>query len=186
MKANGNNSQNITLRKKRLSDAGNDYSWYTDRELSSLDATTPLTMIFEDYLEDYASELYYPYPGRHAFAIETQDVKHIGNCVYYNLDSEKRETELGIMIGNRDYWNRGFGTSAVNALVSHIFNRTNLNRIYLKTLTNNYRAQECFKKCNFTQCGYMDKNGYKFLLMELYRDKWLELQTEVNTEPTQI
>jgi len=182
MKDNGN-THNITLRKKRLSDAGNDYSWYTDRELSSLDATSPLTMAFEDYLEDFASELYYPYPGRHSFAIETQDGKHIGNCVYYNLDTEKRETELGIMIGNRDYWNKGFGTCAVNTLVSYIFNRTQLNRIYLKTLTNNHRAQECFMKCNFTKCGHMNKNGYKFLLMELYRDKWLKLQIGENPEP---
>jgi len=182
MKDSGNITRNITLRKKRLSDAGNDYSWYTDRRLSMLDATSPLTMTFEDYLEDYASELYYPYPGRHAFAIETPDGKHIGNCVYYNLDSEKRETELGIMIGNRDYWNKGLGTNAVNKLVSYIFNRTNLNRIYLKTLLINHRAQECFKKCNFTQCGRMDRNGYQFLLMELHRETWQKLQSTTNSE----
>lgn len=93
----------IILRKKRLADAQNDYQWQTDPELAQLDAVPPVTLIFEEYLSAYTSELRYSSPTRHSFAVETLDGNHIGNCVYYDVNEEKGEAELGIMIGNRDY-----------------------------------------------------------------------------------
>ena len=103
---------------------------------------------------------------------------HIGNCTYYGIDRTKGEAELGIMIGNRDYWDKGYGTDAVTTLVDYILRRTKLNRIYLKTLVSNTRAQKCFKKCGFTLYGHLNRDGYNFVLMELHRKQWLEQQTE--------
>ena len=167
----------IKIRNKRLSDARNDYEWQTDPELARLDATTPLACSFQEYLADYTDSIQYPSPYRHAFSLETPDGKHIGNCVYYNIDEGKGEAELGIMIGNREYWNKGYGTDAVSALVDYIFRRTKLNRLYLKTLTSNTRAHRCFMKCNLKPCGYLERDGYEFLLMEIYRDEWQKQQS---------
>lgn len=167
----------ITLSDKKLADATNDYAWQTDPELARLDGTSPLTMPFPRYLADYASILRYPYLGRYSFAIETRDGKHIGNCTYYHIDETRGEAELGIMIGHRNYWDKGYGTAAVTALISHIFRQTNLKRIYLKTLDSNHRAQQCFQKCGFTPCGHEVKDGYDFVLMELHRKQWSERQT---------
>ncbi|MBI4284531.1 MAG: GNAT family N-acetyltransferase [Chloroflexi bacterium] len=162
----------VRLREKRLEDAQRDYAWSKDPELSRLDATEPLTVSYFRYFSDYAGELHYPAFSRRRFAIETLDGKHIGNCSYYNIDRDKGETELGIMIGDRSYWSKGYGTDAVATLVNYVFQRTSLNRIYLKTLDWNMRAQKCFRKCLFTTCGEMARDGYKFLLMELYRSQW--------------
>ena len=38
------------LREKRLGDAGLDYSWQTDPELAALDAVTPPSMNYPEYL----------------------------------------------------------------------------------------------------------------------------------------
>ena len=160
------------LREKRLADAPDDYVWQTDPELAQLDATPLPTVTFPQYLSDYASELRYPSPTRHRFAIEALDGKHIGNCTYYGIDETNGEAELGIMIGNRDYWDKGYGADAVTILVNHIFHQTNLNRIYLKTLDSNTRAQKCFKKCGFTPYGFLNRDGYDFVLMELHRKQW--------------
>ena len=168
----------IKLRDKRLADAVDDYTWRTDPKLAQLDATPLLTIAFPRYLSDYTSELHYPASTRHAFAIETLDGKHIGNCVYYDISETKGEAELGIMIGNRDYWDKGYGADTVTTLVSHIFHRTNLKRIYLKTLNSNHRAQKCFEKCGFTPYGYLVRDGYNFVLMEIQRKHWQEQQTE--------
>lgn len=169
----------IKLRDKSLSDVRNDYLWQTDSELVRLDAVPLLTTSFPHYLLDYTSELRYPTPTRHPFAIETLDGKHIGNCVYYNINEAKDEAELGIIIGNRDYWDKGYGTDTVATLVSHIFLQTNLKRLYLKTLDWNHRAQKCFKKCGFTPYGRLGKDGHNFVLMELHRKQWEEKrQTE--------
>ena len=166
----------IILRKRRLNDAHNDYAWQTDPELAQLDAVSPLNMPFEDYLTEYVSQLSNPNPTRYSFALETIDGKHIGNCVYYNVSESKGEAELGVMIGNRDYWDKGYGTDAVATLVDYIFRETNLKRIYLKTLDWNTRARKCFQKCHFTLHEHADRDGYRFQLMDLHRKQWQKLQ----------
>ena len=168
----------VKLRGKRLADAPDDYVWQTDPELVQLDAAPVLTITFSHYLAEYASELRYPPLIRRRFAIENLDGRHIGNCTYYGIDETKSEAELGIMIGNRSYWDKGYGADAVTTLVNHIFHQTKLNRIYLKTLESNTRAQKCFRKCGFTPCGYLNRNGYNFMLMELHRKQWLRQQAE--------
>ena len=168
----------VKLRDKNLGDALNDYTWRTDPELAWLDGAPLLTTTFSRYLADYASELRYPSLTRHRFAVETLDGKHIGNCSYYNIDETKGEAELGIMIGNRDYWDKGYGADTVTTLVNYIFQQTRLRRIYLKTLDSNSRAQKCFKKCGFTPCGHLVRDGFSFTLMEISRKQWQERQAE--------
>ena len=162
----------IRLRDKRLSDALNDYSWQTDAELAQLDAVPPLTISYSQYLLDYTWELRFNYPTRRRFAVETLDGEHIGNCSYYDISKSRSEAELGIMIGNRDYWDKGYGTDTVLTLVNHIFQETSLKRIYLKTLEANARAKRCFEQCGFTRYGSKARDSYNFVLMELNRKQW--------------
>jgi RimJ/RimL family protein N-acetyltransferase len=100
----------VKLREKKLSDARNDYRWQTSTDLVRLDATPPLKISFSQYLLDYTSFLRHPGSTRRVFAIETFYGKHIGNCVYYNIDEAQEEAEMGIMIGDRSYWSKGYGT----------------------------------------------------------------------------
>lgn len=160
------------LRQKRSGDAVNDYAWRTDPELSRLDVTAPLCLSFEEYLRGYAVQLSFSGTKETHFAIETLDGKHIGNCAYFNIDRIKREAELGIMIGNRDYWDKGYGADAIMTLLNHIFSETNLRRVYLKTLDWNIRAQKCFKKCGLSPSGRLIKDGHNFVVMEIYHPQF--------------
>ena len=166
------------LRGKRLADAQKDYIWYTDPELVRLFDTPLLTVSFSKYLSNYTGELRYPDLTRYRFAIETTDGDHIGNCLYYNIDEINGAAELGIMIGNRDYWDKGCGTDAVITLVNYIFHQTKLKRIYLRTLYSNKRAQKCFQKCGFTPYGRLHKDSYSFMCMEIHREQWEKQQPE--------
>ena len=168
----------VILREKRLSDARDDYTWETDYELAHLDAAPIVVSTFSQYLADYTEELRYPTPNSHRFGIDTLDGKHIGNCSYYNVSKFKGEAELGIMIGNRDYWDKGYGTDAITTLVNHVFSQTKLNRIYLKTLDINHRAQKCFPKCGFVPCGHMSRDGYDFVMMDINHHQWQEKQAK--------
>ena len=168
----------IVLRDKKLADARDDYAWQTDPELTRLDAAPQLAITFAHYLLDYTNELHSSDSTKRRFAIETLDGKHIGNCGYYSIDETKGEAELGVTIGNRDYWNKGYGTDAVTTLVDYIFRETNLNRIHLKTLDWNIRAHKCFQKCGFTPCGHSFRGKYSFILMEIHRKQWEKWQTE--------
>lgn len=160
------------LREKNLGDAGDDYGWQTDPELAALDAVSPLPLSYAEYLARYAIELRYPSARRQRFAIETLDGQHIGNCTYYSINNKLGEAEIGIMIGNRQYWDKSYGADAIKNLLEYIFSQTKLNRIYLKTLVTNLRAQKCFTRCGFTPCGHLKRDGYDFMLMELHRQQW--------------
>ena len=162
----------IRIREKKLEDAVNDYTWCRDPELSRLDAAQPLVMTLSHYISEYAAELRYPSLTRRRFAVETLDGIHIGNCSYYNIDLKRSEAEMGIMIGNRDYWGKGYGYDVIKTLVSHVFRNTNFKKLYLKTLDWNFRAQACFRKCGYVQYNKINRDGYTFILMEISRENW--------------
>ncbi len=168
----------VKLRRKKLSDARNDHRWQSDTELAILDAAPVLSSSFPVYLLDYTDQLHDSGSNRYPLAVETLDGKHIGNCTCYDIDENKREAQLGIMIGDRNYWDRGYGTDAVSTMVNHIFLNTNLKRIYLKTLDWNRRAQKCFQNCGFTPCGKLNRNSNNFVLMELRREEWAKQRNE--------
>lgn len=163
--------QKTMLREKNLSDAARDYLWRTDLELARLDAVAPLTMPFAQYFLNYAEELKYLDSARR-FAIEDGEGKHIGNCMYYDVDEEAGDAELGILIGDRDYWSKGYGRDAVTTLVNYIFSATCLDRIYLRTLQTNVRAQRCFRRCGFVESGHLSRDGYDFMILEMGRSQW--------------
>ena len=160
------------LRPKKMSDARNDYKWQTDPELARLDAAPVLKLAFPVYLLDYIDAVHWPGKNRYPLAIETLDAKHIGNCTCYDIDESNLETQIGIMIGNREYWDQGYGADAVTTLVDHIFRYTPVKRIYLKTLDWNIRAQQCFQKCGFNEYIRDFRNGHHFIFMEITRDQW--------------
>jgi RimJ/RimL family protein N-acetyltransferase len=168
----------IRIRDKKLEDAVNDYNWSRDPELSRLDAAQPLVMSLSHFISEFSAELRYPSLTRRRFAVDTTDGLHIGNCSYYNIDLKRSEAEIGIMIGNRDYWNKGYGTDIIKSLVSYVFQNTNFKKLYLKTLDWNFRAQSCFSKCGFIAYNKLDRDGYTFILMEIPRERWQKLETE--------
>jgi RimJ/RimL family protein N-acetyltransferase len=170
----------IRLRNRKLSDARESYTWQSDPELAHLDASQVLTVPFVQYLTSYQHEIDYPTTTRQQFAIETLDRKYIGYCSYYGIHESTGAAELGIMIGNRDYWNKGYGTDAVATLLDYIFQGTKLNRVHLKTLATNYRAQRSFRKCGFTPYDRVNRDGYDFILMEIHRKEWERKQPELS------
>ena len=164
----------LILRDKQIDDAELDYIWRSDPELARLDAAYPLTMTYDRFLKIYQDQLKYPTPGSHHFAAVTHEGKFIGNCMYYDLDSVNMEAELGIVIGDRDYWGNAFGYDAVTTLLEHLFKDKNLKRVYLHTLEWNERAQRCFARCGFQEVRRVRRMSYDFILMEVKRDDWLE------------
>jgi [ribosomal protein S5]-alanine N-acetyltransferase len=160
----------IRLRRKRREDADADYQWRCDPELARYDAATPLRASLSDFLLTYEEDLRFPSPFRRVFAIESLDGQHIGNVMYYNIDERRGEAELGITIGERQYWSQGYGRDAVSAFVRFIFSSSSLHRIYLNTLDWNVRAQRSFLAAGFTQCGIIKRGLHSFVSMEIRRE----------------
>ena len=157
----------VRLREKRIEDAENDYGWRRDPELAGYDAAKPLTMSFTTFAATIAEELGYPQNHRRSFAIEElSGSRHIGNVMYYGYDSAQGEAELGITIGDRDYWSQGYGTDAVATMLRYLFEELGLRRVFLHTLTWNHRARECFLRAGFRRVREVTRGPHVFVLME--------------------
>lgn len=163
----------VIIRRKRLSDARDEYAWRTDEELSRLDANLPVEAPFDAYLRTWAFDLKFTDLAQRSFAIEDEEGRHIGNVMYYNLNKERREAELGISIGDKARWGQGYGSDAVAALTRYLFQQTDTQRLYLHTLSWNTRAQRAFAKVGFTVCGTSWRDGQTFIVMELWRERAL-------------
>ena len=163
----------IILREKRIEDAEKDYRWRSDPEIARLDAAYPLSMSYDRYLKLFEDQLRYPTPGSHHFGTDAVDGTYIGNCMYYDLDSINKEAELGIVIGDRDYWGNAYGYDAVTTLLNHMFMDLELNRVYLHTLDWNERAQRSFSNSGFKPVRTVRRMSQDFILMEVLREDWL-------------
>lgn len=85
----------------------------------------------------------------------------IGNCSYMNRDQSSRSSEVGIVIGDKRYWNQGYGTETMRLLLDHGFNNLNLHRIWLRVFATNPRAIRAYEKAGFIQEGRMREALYR-------------------------
>ena len=168
----------VTLREKRVEDAWNDYLWRCDEEIARLDAAHPLKMKYEEFLRLYRDQIRYPTPASRRFGIDAQDGNYIGNCMYYDMDTVNKQAEIGIVIGDRDYWSRGYGYDAVVTILDYLFSTTSMERLYLHTLVWNKRAQRAFENCGFIPVEPVRRSGMDFVLMDIKKDRWLEIRAE--------
>ena len=166
--------EKVRVREKRVEDIRNEYMWRVDPELSRLDATRPMTMSYEDFFRYSKEEMQFPNYRAKRLAVETLEGVHIGNIMYYDLNMQNSQAELGIMIGDKGYWSSGYGTDTVNTLVRHLFTILELDRVYLHTLSWNYRAQASFAKSGFKLVRNVKRGGQDFILMEVLRSDWEE------------
>jgi RimJ/RimL family protein N-acetyltransferase len=167
----------VILRNKRVEDAEDDHRWRQDTELAELDASSVLRQSLKDFRRDLEQELERPTPWVKRYAIETHDGVHIGNCMVYDIDTISGQGELGILLGNRDYWNGGYGREAVTLLMDECFKMESMNRLYLHTLSWNARARRAFAGCGLREVGPDRRGGKDFILMEITRAECAALRS---------
>ncbi len=139
----------VCVRDRIPNDSVMETVWILDREVLAVDPSAGKT---------YNSQ---------RFSIETLNGKHIGSCSLYN--QTLIDVQLGIRIGDRDYWNKGCGTEAVNILVHYWRHMMDVECIWLKVLLTNTRAIRCYSKCGFVRTGQLALDGYDFARMEIRR-----------------
>ncbi len=154
--------------------------WFNDPEVRQyLLMYMPMSLAeeekwFERQLEDQNNRV---------FAIETTDGVHIGNCGLHDFDWKNSKAELGIVIGEKEYWSKGYGSDAVRTLVGFAFGEMNLHRVQLEVYDFNPRALHCYEKCGFQVEGRqreaLFRNGsyHDILIMGILREDFEDDQT---------
>jgi RimJ/RimL family protein N-acetyltransferase len=138
----------ILIRPLKINDLAQTIIWLKDPEINKFLAAT-----FEDL--DLKKELdwFYEMNNSHIdfiFAVEDKKNKrYIGSCGLHKIDWANSTCEFGIVIGDKEYWGKNFGTDAINGIVKIAFEKLNLNKIKLFVYEYNKRAICAYKKCGF-------------------------------------
>jgi RimJ/RimL family protein N-acetyltransferase len=174
----------IRLRALERGDLNRCVVWINDPEITQfLLQDVPMSMDAENVW--YEKALSRP-PESRPLAIEVETPEgwtHIGNTSFLDVDWKNRSTELGIFIGDKSYWSRGYGRQAVRLMVSYGFDALNLNRIYLNVFATNPRAIRAYEHAGFVHEGRLRQDLFKngsyidVLIMSVLRDEWKKSQS---------
>jgi len=112
------------------------------------------------------------------------DERLIGLIGLYTIFWLHREAFMGIHIGERDFWGKGYGTDALRVLLHYAFDELNLRRVSLSVLEGNERAMRSYEKCGFRyegrerQTWAYDGRRWDEIYMGLVREEWQALSND--------
>jgi RimJ/RimL family protein N-acetyltransferase len=171
----------VRLRAIERSDLSRFVSWMNDPDVRfGLTIYLPLSLAEE---ENWFEQMLKRPAPEHPLVIEIEqdDVwEMIGNCGLHNIDWRCRVATAGIFIGEKRYWNRGYGTEVMKLLLKHGFETLNLNRIQLDVYEDNPGAIRAYEKAGFLLEGRKRQGIYKngeymdILLMGVLREEWIK------------
>lgn len=174
----------IRLRAAEITDIDTFLRWINDPEVTeNLMLVSPMSR-FEE--ERWYENMIKQHPSEHVFVIEIQHPEEsvdwfpIGTCQFIHIDWRNRSGEVGIMIGEKSYWNQGYGTETMRLLLKHGFNTQNLHRVWLQVYEKNKRGMRAYQKAGFIHEGkfreahYQHGRYYDVHLMSVLKDEWQE------------
>ncbi|OHD55733.1 MAG: GNAT family N-acetyltransferase [Spirochaetes bacterium GWF1_51_8] len=156
-------------------DAPKYVGWFSDLEVAvNLKTQMNINLLSErEFLEKNLKD------GNPIFAIiDLATDKLIGNCGLHDIGWVGRHAEFGILIGEKEYWNKGYGEEATRLILDFGFNIINLHNIFLKVMEFNKRAVRAYEKAGFKQIGRWRKafqiagKRYDFILMDILADEY--------------
>jgi RimJ/RimL family protein N-acetyltransferase len=111
----------------------------------------------EEVQEWYAQ--YFSRAENKLFAVYADNIL-IGYGTLEHIDTTHRSGEIGIVIGNPDYWNKGLGALAVTCLTTLALTRYHLHRVYAVIQGGNSASRRCFAKVGFQHEGRLRDARY--------------------------
>ena len=108
----------VRLRHVEKEDLPQFVEWLNDPEVvQGLSLYTPLSMAEE---EDWFENVLQRPVEERPLCIDVKEGdewKLLGNCGFFSIDWRNRSAELGIFIGDKSYWNQGYGSEVLKLLL---------------------------------------------------------------------
>ncbi len=142
----------VNLRAREMTDLERNFRWMNDREVTEhLSMRYPLSLAAEEVWMREGASKPMAFGSYVFFAIDTKDGEHIGNINFHEMSPEHRKARLGVVIGDKAYWSKGYGTDAMLTFLRFAFDEMNFHRIDLTVDAENPRAIACYRKCGFVE-----------------------------------
>jgi RimJ/RimL family protein N-acetyltransferase len=137
--------------------------WLNDPEVTQyLTVYLPMTDVAEEkYIEELSTKRS---STDVVFVIEAKSRKRwkpIGCCGIHRIDWKNRDAELGIFIGEKNFWSNGYGTEAFGMAVDYAFGQLGLNRVSAGAYAFNERSIKMQLRLGFKKEGVLRKAIFK-------------------------
>jgi RimJ/RimL family protein N-acetyltransferase len=171
--------ERVTLRGIRREDLARLWEFNNDVEVELAGGgDPPIPQSHERLLAEFDQEATKGGRDGAQFAIEA-DGKFIGQCALFRFDETAGTCELGITIGDKDYWGRGYGRESIRLLLDYAFRLRNFRKVWLRVQGNNERAMRAYRACGFVEEGrlrehvFSDGKYYDQVIMGILRHEWV-------------
>lgn len=166
--------ENIYLSPMNVDDAEIYVRWLNDFKVTDGTGSSTRVLNLKAEQEWIANALS---SGAYQFAIvRLSDDKLLGNCGIESMRTPSMNAEVGLFIGDSENRERGYGTEALQLLLSYGFFYLNLNNIMLKVFSFNERAIHVYEKVGFKEIGRRRKSYY--LNGAYYDDVFMDILKE--------
>jgi len=156
-------------------------AWTHDSEYNRLEDAGPAMVLSTGQIKGYFDQD----EDRYLFMIETLlEGKVIGLIGLEALNWPSGDSFVGIGLGERDYWGKGYGTEAMNILLGYAFQEMGLKRVSLTVFEYNPRAIRSYEKVGFQHEGRLrkalnrDGRRWDILFMGILRQEWEKRKEE--------
>lgn len=153
----------VRLRRVEREDLPRCAAWLNDPEVrEGLEMIYPVSLVNE---EQWFEAMLRNEPAAQQFSIDALSggggaVLHIGVIGFHSVDWKNSHAEIGVFIGDKAFWGRGFGTDAVRTLTRWGLNELNLHRVWLKVYEDNKRAIRSYEKAGFRHEGRLREDRF--------------------------
>lgn len=169
----------IRLRRNERSDLPKFVKWLNDPDVRRfLSMSMPISQASE---EQWFENMLKRPSEEQSLGIEIKykgDWRLIGNCGLFDLNWRTRSAEVGLFIGDKTCWNKGYGTEVMRLLLRHGFGTLNLNRIFLHVDAENMGGIRAYEKVGFVHEAQLREANFREgkycddLVMSVLRSGW--------------
>jgi RimJ/RimL family protein N-acetyltransferase len=106
-------------------------------------------------------------------------LKHIGNVRIHSINRQSGVAELGIMIGDRSEWGKGYAVESMTAMINHSFKILNIRKITAGAISGNEASLKMCLSLGFKiegrlvdQC-FVDGKYYDAIRMGMFQKDWI-------------
>lgn len=164
--------ERITIRRPTSNDAEKVFHWERDEEVWRYDPHRPYSHSMAEFVPLFERNYVRANGRQFWFIIEDEQHIPIGTITYFNVDARMGQVELGLGLGDKTHWGKGYGSEAIRTLVRYLFTSPNISRVYAETAQANHPARRAFARANFVEVGQIydpRSSGEPWVLLEIWR-----------------
>lgn len=154
--------------------------WYMDTDLARYIWPGVINPLPKENVQKWYSRLLNNDHKKYFLICELASQNPIGLVGIDNISWRSRQGDLFIIIGEKDYWDQGYGTEAMILFLGYCFRFQNLRRVALEVIEYNERAVRSYEKVGFQKEGYVRRSVFKDgqywgeFMMAIFRDDYFQ------------